>query len=430
MCRTLLHYQHSHVYRLGSILKEHSYAIDTSPTGSGKSITALHTFKQLGVLCEFIVILCPPTLCAQWERYLIEEEVLGQVVSINSLLNQGKRRQLLSLLKTNKTMIVNDESHLFKNGNTQRYGYLSLLLQYARYMLCLSATPLDSQEQIYALLRLLRFNGDIETFIDTCTSCMQFSYTFQVHISLYHFTTMENHEIDFYKRGCRYIKHVRRLIEEEDSWQACFQKGISYIHDSLFNSLLKLIKHELSTSNRKIVVVLFFKRHFDQLMKEFPDTLLLDGSVKMNQRSAIIEKFQQPNMSYRMLITSASVGGAGIELDDKHGSYPRHMIVLPTTNGIDFIQMIGRIMRYNTRSDSIVSIVQPDRNDTYFSHQMKLKMPIIEKFSRVPTFIHKIDKHYVDCCYEQQRVNLRQKVTKDLVNMIGHFACSCKTRYV
>jgi superfamily II DNA or RNA helicase len=140
----------------------------------------------------------------------------------------------------------------------------------------------------------------------------------------------------------------------------------------------------------KFVIVLTFIRHFDYLTEALADltpVLVLNGETPMTERSEVISKFQQNDLEYRVIAISAEVGSVGIELDDKDGKYPRHMICLPMTNGVNFCQAIGRIQRTKTQSHSRVTVVQPNKAvTTYFKSQITRKFQVLGQFMTVPEF--------------------------------------------
>lgn len=85
--------------------------------------------------------------------------------------------------------------------------------------------------------------------------------------------------------------------------------------------------------------------------------LILTGSLPDLKRRVLFDKFQAPTLDHRILIANMAVCGAGIDLDDQNGLYPRHLIINPNYNTITLYQVSHRIYRQNTQSDSSVEFV-------------------------------------------------------------------------
>ena len=91
-------------------------------------------------------------------------------------------------------------------------------------------------------------------------------------------------------------------------------------------------------------------------LKEY-NPLIMDGSTKVEQRTEIVKKFQEPNSNHRLLICNAIVGCVGLSLDDQHGYYPRCTWIIPSYNFIQLAQAPGRTHRQLTKSNSIFRVV-------------------------------------------------------------------------
>jgi superfamily II DNA or RNA helicase len=154
--------------------------------------------------------------------------------------------------------------------------------------------------------------------------------------------------------------------------------------------------------------------------------LTLNGQTPLEERSRVISKFQRSNLKYRVICISGEVGSVGIELDDKTGSFPRHMIVLPMTNAINFCQAIGRIQRTKTASHSTVSVIQPTRSLTYFKGQIQRKFQTLEQFMHTPDFMDLHQEHKSDCSFKpiEQYVPQLRLPTKAIAR-IQDFLCHC-----
>lgn len=121
----------------------------------------------------------------------------------------------------------------------------------------------------------------------------------------------------------------------------------------------RLVKQELKEAKRKVVLCLHFQDSIDSLseaLKAF-EPLVLTGKTKYKDRKKIIDSFQKPNASKRLLICNLRVGGVGISLHDLDGSYPRTMLLSPDHNVTDLFQATGRVNRVGGKSESRIRIV-------------------------------------------------------------------------
>ena len=82
--------------------------------------------------------------------------------------------------------------------------------------------------------------------------------------------------------------------------------------------------------------------------------LVLDGRVAKEARARVIDMFQQPDLERRLLIGNMHVCSTGIDLDDKHGAFPRLCIASPNYSTITIHQLGHRFLRLDTKGSSEV----------------------------------------------------------------------------
>jgi superfamily II DNA or RNA helicase len=389
---SLYPYQQTHFDRLMDIFSKNKIAIDCSKTGSGKTIVALKIAKYfLDESYDKTFIICPPTLVEQWKKYIPED--YSSRIEIYSAYSIHK----IKIEKDKNYFLIVDECHLFKN-NIQRTQKLKRITRNVKKALMISATPYDDTRQTKNIQNI--FEIETEEDLKDHLSAMQFDYTNKVHYSYYHIP-QEDEKDQLYKAGYDSIrKATKRQNGEEQTFNPrLFSAGIQKIHDSLNGYLIDYVKNLYENEpTHKFVIVLNYVRHFEEFGEAFENVLVLNGETKMLERKEIISKFQQNDLQYRIICISAEVGSVGIELDDKTGEHPRHMIILPTTNGISFCQSIGRIQRTLTKSDSRVSVIQPMRTTTYFKMQVKRKFSVLDKFIDTPKFELQVNNHTNEDC--------------------------------
>lgn len=385
---TLYEYQQQHLERLLGIFNTRKVAIDCSITGAGKTIVSIHLAIQMikrGL--NMVLIVCPPTLKEHWQSYVDSVKIPAQIVSSHSLPKVKNR------LKTfGKYLLIVDECHLFKN-EVQRTSTLKVICNYSEYALMLSATPYDDNRQFSNIRELFGITNDIKEHL----SKMDFQYNTQTEFK-YEYISLDEDGLSEYNKGYQTICYAVVGHQNNQTFRpSVFSAGIQKIHDTLIDGCCEFVKKQLiENPTHKFVVVLNFIRHFDQLIEELEDitpVLVLNGEAKMADRTGIVAKFQQSNLEYRVIAISAEVGAVGIELDDKTGLYPRHMVCLPMTNAVHFCQATGRIQRTKTKSNSIVSVIQPSLKHTYFKNQIHRKFQVLKQFMTIPTFTDTLDEN-------------------------------------
>lgn len=88
------------------------------------------------------------------------------------------------------------------------------------------------------------------------------------------------------------------------------------------------------------------------LLQEYKP-MSLTGQETRN-RKKVLQKFQEPNLDRRVLIANTEVGSVGLDLNDKHGMFPRVMLLVPTFKFLSSVQATGRISRIDNMSDATV----------------------------------------------------------------------------
>jgi len=110
---------------------------------------------------------------------------------------------------------------------------------------------------------------------------------------------------------------------------------------------------------RKVVICVNYNSTLADLRRDLQefDPLVMNGAVAVDSRARVLSSFQAPDGRHRLLLGTVSVCGTGIDLDDKHGGFPRHALVSPNYSAITLYQLGQRFLRADTASSSTVHYV-------------------------------------------------------------------------
>lgn len=123
-------------------------------------------------------------------------------------------------------------------------------------------------------------------------------------------------------------------------------------------TLARLIKARLNDTKRhphaKVIVYLNYRAPLEQLAAALTPyaPLILHGEVSAADRKTAVSFFQRPSDEARLLLAHPAVGGVGVNLDDVDGGYPRTQYACSSFFFINICQLMGRVARTSTRSDS------------------------------------------------------------------------------
>jgi hypothetical protein len=123
---------------------------------------------------------------------------------------------------------------------------------------------------------------------------------------------------------------------------------------------VRLARQALQTGTANKVILCFnYSKTIDfveDALREY-DPLVIQGSTSQSRRTHILDAFQAPTTTYRVLIGNVQVCSTGIDLDDKHGEFPRTAFINPNYSTITLYQLGHRFHRANTKSNADVFFV-------------------------------------------------------------------------
>lgn len=156
------------------------------------------------------------------------------------------------------------------------------------------------------------------------------------------------------------------LIKKQTNIARIFRKMQSIKTRMLGEIIYNRVKSDIEKGiQKKYALICFHTKNIQYLqekLKEFKP-LVVYGEIKSDSRQPEIERFQRDNGKYRIFIGGISVISVGIDLDDKTGSWPRELWILPTYYIIYQQQAIYRIKRMNTASEAYVYFLYVEHED-------------------------------------------------------------------
>lgn len=373
---SLYEYQKKQEKQLINSLYKNRIVYDTSEVGSGKTYVTSSLIKQMtspqvrntllnaGIpsdMCniilgysgelwfEQVIILCPKSLRLKWQRVLCSFGITNAIIHTYSTF-------LTTCYNiTRKTLIVADEGHIIRNDNQTSNKLLSTVLRFECRMLVISATLLDTPEQEYRLKRMFNLHA-------SSTVSMDYSNSLPVFVTKRY---MIGNDDELRMATTAYMRLYRIFAQEIDerrrqiSLMQKLCKATMLLHRSYHSMTVGLINELLENNpNNKIVVIIPFIDTMKRVADEFPNiSTMMIGKNTEAERKESIDRFQAFDTTTRIMITNAKIGSVGIDLDDKHGEFPRHIIYYPTYSSIDLFQSIGRVRRADTRSAAHVHIL-------------------------------------------------------------------------
>jgi hypothetical protein len=180
------------------------------------------------------------------------------------------------------------------------------------------------------------------------------------------YVLMSDKDVERLKKGILLFKsatNYRHEIQEVDlsgvNWGDVTTSRME-IDSAKIPTICRLAHQDLSRDPKcKILIYCNYKRDMETaayLLARY-SPLVMDGSTSEKQRETMVSAFQRDTGEYRVFISNPKVGGIGIDLDDKFGTRPRIMYVLPSYFFTDQYQATGRIHRVGTKSKASIYFV-------------------------------------------------------------------------
>jgi hypothetical protein len=407
MITKLLGPQQEHAYTLLDSIYLNGYAIDKSPTGTGKTYVASAIAAEMQVP---VVVVCPKVVIPTWKKILGQFGISNPLVINYEKLSRGntqwvkfdKKKFLkkkawesdgITVNFPSHSLIIMDEAHKCR-GYRSIAGDLLIAIANGGYKVLLATatlattvlelrasgylTGLHNGENFSKFCRdhgakYNSFGGMIVDFTEESVKGIQkiHSHLFDVQKSAsrmdlddFNGIFPENHVVaEAFDMGTNTAKINAVYSEMERELDLLDKRSVNY-RDHVFAIIMKARRHaELLKVPSLVetvedwfdegispVVFLNFTDSIEALenrLKQNPKLSGLIGKIVGGQSDAVrnkdIEDFNADRK--RIMLVNMAAGNAGVSLHDLNGKHPRNSMLIPSFSAINLLQALGRIPR-------------------------------------------------------------------------------------
>lgn len=438
---TLRENQKEHIEKIYNILTRFCFYLDVSPTGSGKTHIALFIAKKLGLS---MIVIAPGNVHSMWKKKCNDYGVrLVEIMTYGTLVSkEGKELNHWMLTRNGNNfeatieldriidegvMFVIDEAQNLKNSSHKNEACSVITNRICKrksksIFALLSASLFDKKECITNIIDVLgfldhRYKHNIaysKHFEEQCSilskmgliaynypsSELQFSfdrflfhcYTRYIKNIVSSSMSISENEFNqkllnsFYNIDNDKMMKILEILDEIKKGKDDKKRTIDLLESIEYHKvvLFARIGKQILDSNpyKKLIIAINQRTNLSLIDKFFKEygSIAIDGSILFEKRNRIYSKFNEPNNDLRVIVTTQSIC-TGFDLQDIHGSYPRHMLISPSHAVIDVHQSIGRINRIGMKSDTIAEIiyVKGARDEFHIISSLERKSDILSK---------------------------------------------------
>ncbi len=384
---------------LVAAMRSHNAALDSSITGSGKTLKAVEVARSLGLTP---IVVCPKIVIPAWKSaFDVQGVPFLDVINYEKIRN-GSTHWLKKLGKNkfnwtmpSNTMLIVDEVHRCK---AVRGANVMMLVQAARQnipCLMLSATAASDPSEMRALGYALGLHKDTN-FISWAKSlgCSLDPWRKLTFPNKSRHNLIDLHNLIYPDRGHKVSRaemgayftatsiiadpidfgtadEMQKIYAEmqsemeELSEKSDKDKGTSALTARLrARQAIELLRIPILAEMVKdavdegcsVAVFLNFRASMDALYTRLGQVVAeIHGGQDAAERAMSIETFQ--NDSCPIILCQINAGGAGVSLHDENGGRPRRSFISPTDDEKMVVQALGRIDRAGSKSETVQQIL-------------------------------------------------------------------------
>lgn len=385
--------------QLVALHQKQKYSLDTSDTGTGKTVIACELVRRIN---QPALVITPKSVLSSFKRVATSMEVpLLDVVNVEKL-KTGRTKWLKKAGKEfvwqtpANTLLIFDEIHRFGGAKSQNGKILALAKACGYHIHGMSATLCDTPLKMRAPGYLLDLhNYSTVGYWNWCKKLGCFPSPFRYgelmfpkgpsrlpHIQRLH-EMVKPHSVRLrideipgfpecdtqamlYDLNDEYLDETNKIYEEMEEAIASPDRSTSEIvlmlrarqrTELLKVPLLTDLVDDIVEEDRSAVVFVNFRDTLEQLV----DATTKHGVVKIVggqsdiERSKAIDSFQADQA--RVIVVMSQCGGLGLSLHDINGVHPRTALITPSYSAVEMKQVLGRIHRSGGKSKAIQRLV-------------------------------------------------------------------------
>jgi superfamily II DNA or RNA helicase len=423
--KTLYPRQEQHVDRLLSVLSTYGSVLDSSETGTGKTVCGAEIASRAN---GSVIVVCPKAVIPSWQRELADRGVKADVINYEKLRTGktkfGKWQNRKWVWTIPPSLIIFDEAHKCSGVGTQNSKML-IEAKDRHAVLMLSATIANNPLQMRAAGWVLgshmlgnfwqwcfklgcvknRWNGvefaGNESHIRALATSISHRCARMTTAELAdHFT-----ETQIITEPLAFGDEIEAIYEEmekelaeleetakDDSKNKAAQTLVTQLRARQRVELLKVpvmieMVRDLLAEGKSIAVFVNFKATLEALSCKLSDVALawIHGDQNAEGRQLNIDNFQ--NDHSRVILCQIAAGGVGVSLHDVTGKHPRAAIISPSWNEKDILQVIGRVHRAGGKTPSMQRILFASG-----TVEEKVQQAVNQKIKRLKTL------NEISCC--------------------------------
>lgn len=413
-------YQTENAERLIQILQRNRGAADCSDTGTGKTWTAAHVIRRLGVPT---LVVCPKTAMTHWQQVLAacEADGLATVINYERLLrgkaSPGRWAGTQFIWPHHVQLIVWDEAHRCKSRTSQTTRMLISAVRQRKRNLLLSATLCQEPIEMKGIGEALGFFASgqwsnwlkaqgyalgnrgtwewmagkekrekilarIREYLLTCSvrTRWQDIEGFPGRAIVAKLVDLELEKIKELNDTLDLTNYKPQALEEFVTWRRALELA-------KVPTLAQLVRGFVE-QGFSVAVFLEFILPILELQSELETdqqkVLVLRGNT--TNRDEVIGLFQSNKVP--VIIVQTHTGGQAISLGDETGERPRIGLVTPVWSARAMLQIFGRLHRVSSKTPCLYYVVYAAKTlEEKVYHRMSQKLALLNTIHGLDTTI-------------------------------------------
>ena len=375
-------WQQKNIDKLRPLIEAGHFTMDTSDTGTGKTIVSLQLMKDLN---RRTLVICPKAVHTAWERTAMAmgcDHLLYGIVNAERLQYKNPYVKGLDWLIPKDVWVIWDEVHKGASGTKSKTTKILAAtkpqgIQVHAMSATIATSPLNMRAIGY-LADLHQFK--MSSFWDWClkNGCFRAAYAnnaivfpkgpkaqrimesigdklrpFTARVRIQDIPEFPETSIvaNLYDLDAKYKKEIIEAYADMDEeirkpnanplverTRARQRTELCKIH------LLKDLIYEAIEEGKSVVVFLNYKESLTELSNMITfDHRLIKGGQSREERQTAIDDFQ--NDTVNIVLCMIQAGGVGISLHGLPGKRERVSLITPSDSASEFVQALGRIHR-------------------------------------------------------------------------------------